>query len=323
MMDGAESAAADPAKPVGEPSPTLSVVIPIYNEEALLRDALVRLFETPAQVVREWIIVDDASTDRSPEIIRELASEYPIEVHTQPRNRGKGAAVIRGIAEATGDFVMIHDADFEYDPRDIPGLLEPLLDGVADVVYGSRFKKDVRQVHRTYHYFVNKYLTVISNLLSGIYLTDMETCYKVFRADLLKAMNLRSRRFELEVEVTAYLAKTHARMFELPIHYYPRTRLQGKKINWRDGFSALYHLVHFNLFVPYEKAFHDLPPRYLRDVQSTVLSEPSEPTEASPSGPRPLSKKHPQPEERPRPEEDPRPEEHPRLEKSDESQSSR
>jgi len=258
-------------------TPTLSVIIPIYNEEALLRDALLRLFESPAQVERQWIIVDDASTDGSPEIIRQLARQYPIDIHTQPRNSGKGAAVIRGIREATGDFVMIHDADFEYDPRDIPGLLEPLLTGAADVVYGSRFKKDVRQVHRTYHYFVNKLLTIISNLLSGIYLTDMETCYKIFRADLLKAMNLRSRRFEFEVEVTAYLAKTHARMFELPIHYYPRTRLQGKKIDWRDGLSALYHLVHFNLFVPYERAFRDLPPRYMRDVQSAVLSPPVEP----------------------------------------------
>jgi glycosyltransferase involved in cell wall biosynthesis len=305
-MSGEESERVEGTS-LGVAPAVLSVVVPIYNEEALLREALVRLFESPCSyngpgssnspgahngpgshngpggsnsprsVARQWIIVDDASTDRSPEIIRELAKLYPLEVFTQPSNTGKGAAVIRGIAEATGDFVMIHDADFEYDPRDIPGLLEPLLEGVADVVYGSRFKKDVRQVHRTYHYFVNKYLTIISNLLSGIYLTDMETCYKVFRTDLLKSMNLQSRRFELEVEVTAYLAKTHARMFELPIHYYPRTRLQGKKINWRDGFSALYHLIRFNLFTSFERAFDDLPQRYLRDVQSAVLDERADP----------------------------------------------
>ncbi len=254
-----------------EESPTLTLIIPIYNEEDLLRDALLRVFESPCSVAREWIIVDDASTDRSPGIIRELAKSYPITVVTLEKNSGKGAAVIRGLAQATGDFIMIHDADFEYDPRDIPGLLEPLLEDEADVVYGSRFKKDVRQIHRTYHYFVNHFLTIVSNLLSGIYLTDMETCYKLFRADLLKAMNLTSQRFEIEVEVTAYLAKTRARIFELPIHYYPRTRLQGKKINWRDGVAALYYLIRFNLVVPLEAAFKDLPPRYLRDAQSTVL----------------------------------------------------
>jgi len=251
----------------------LTLIVPIYNEEEILRDALVRLFKTPCSIPREWIVVDDASTDRSPEIIRQLADEYPLKVITQPRNRGKGASVIRGLEDATGDFIMIHDADFEYDPRDIPQLLEPLLEGAADVVYGSRFKKDVRQVHRTYHYFVNRFLTMLSNVLSGIYLTDMETCYKVFRADLLKAMNLRSRRFEFEVEVTAYVAKTHARIFELPIHYYPRTRLQGKKISWRDGFAALYYLFRFNWAVPLEDAYKEPPIRYLRDVQTVVRDE--------------------------------------------------
>jgi hypothetical protein len=141
--------------------------------------------------------------------------------------------------------------------------LQPLLDGKADVVYGSRFKHSAMQVHRTYHYFVNRFLTVMSNLLSGIYLTDMETCYKIFRADLLKPMNLTSNRFGIEVELTAYIGKIRARVFELPISYFPRTRLQGKKINWRDGVAALMHLVRFNLMISMEQAFTGLPEKYL------------------------------------------------------------
>ena len=246
----------------GEHGEKLSVIVPIYNEQDILRDVLLRLFCAPCPIEREWIIVDDASTDGSRGVLEELARTHPLRLVTQPVNRGKGASVIRGLREVTGDFVMIHDADFEYDPRDIPSLLQPLLDGAADVVYGSRFKHEVRQVHRTYHYFVNRVLTLLSNLCSGIYLTDMETCYKIFRSDLIRAMNLSSQRFGVEVELTAYLAKTRARVFELPIHYYPRTRLQGKKIDWRDGLAALLHLVRFNFLTSADGAFRDLPGRY-------------------------------------------------------------
>ena len=157
---------------------------------------------------------------------------------------------------------MIQDADFEYDPNDVPTLLKPLLDDQADVVYGSRFKQTSPQVHRTYHYFVNRILTALSNLFSGIYLTDMETCYKLFRADLIKSMNLTSRRFEIEVELTAYSAKTSARIFELPISYRPRTQLEGKKIGWRDGVYALYHLVRYNFFRSFKQSFKGLPEKY-------------------------------------------------------------
>ena len=157
---------------------------------------------------------------------------------------------------------MVQDADLEYDPDDVPTLLKPLLEDQADVVYGSRFKSNALQVHRTYHYFVNRFLTLLSNLFSGIYLTDMETCYKLFRADLIKSMDLTSRRFGIEVELTANIAKTSARIYELPISYHPRTRLQGKKINWRDGFAALYHLVHYNFFRSFDESFKDLPEKY-------------------------------------------------------------
>lgn len=234
----------------------LSVVVPVYNEARHLEAVVHGLMRSPCPLPREWLFVNDCSTDGSTDILTQLGVHYPdIRVIHQPRNMGKGAAAIRGFTEATGDIVMIQDADFEYDPHDVPALLAPILDGKADVVYGSRFKKSAPQIHRTYHYFVNRLLTILSNVLSGLYLTDMETCYKLFRAPLVKGMRLRSQRFGIEVELTAYVAKTRARMYELPISYFPRTQLQGKKINWRDGVAALWHLVRFNLLISQEQAF--------------------------------------------------------------------
>lgn len=248
---------------LGAPSKDrLSIIIPVFNESRYLSEVIPYLFSAPCPIEREFIIVDDKSADRSLDILKELQTKYSFRLFEQPTNQGKGAAVIRGIEAATGNLIMIQDADFEYDAHDVPSLLEPILQGRADVVYGSRFKKSAPQVHRTYHYFVNRFLTVMSNLLSGVYLTDMETCYKIFRADLLKSMRLTSRRFGIEVELTAYVAKTRARVFELPIHYYPRTRLQGKKINWKDGVAALGHLFRFNRGVKFEQAFSNLPDRY-------------------------------------------------------------
>ena len=251
--------------------PKLSLIVPVYNEESDLREIVQALMKSPCPIEREWIFVDDHSRDNSLKILHELSTENGFRVLAQETNQGKGAAVIRGFREATGDFIMIQDADFEYDPREIPKLLEPLLENKADVVYGSRFKHSTLQVHRTYNYFVNRLLTFFSNLLSGIYLTDMETCYKVFRADLLKAMNLKSARFGIEVELTAYVAMTRARVYEIPISYFPRTRLEGKKINWKDGVAALGHLIRFNWFTSFEEAFPQLPARYqpsLRKPQS-------------------------------------------------------
>ncbi len=245
-----------------ESSKKLSVIVPVYNEARQLAEVIDFLFTSPCPITREWIFVDDFSTDNSREILRKLQKKYSFRLIEQEKNAGKGAAVIRGIQEATGDLIMIQDADFEYDHYDVPFLLEPLLQNRADVVYGSRFKRNTPQVHRTYHFFVNRFLTALSNWLSGIYLTDMETCYKIFRADLLKSMKLKSNRFGIEVELTAYLAKTSARIFELPISYYPRTRLQGKKINWKDGVAALNHLIRFNLRTSFQDAFENLPTRY-------------------------------------------------------------
>jgi glycosyltransferase involved in cell wall biosynthesis len=249
--------------------PRLSLIIPVHNEAEHLPSVLPRIRDAACPIEREWIIVDDRSTDDSTRIIREWIAEHGHEeagmrLIVRPRDAagGKGIAITEGIAEATGDFIIVQDADMEYDPADIPRLLEPLLKDDADVVYGSRFRREGTQVHRTFHYLINRVLTALSNLASGIYLSDMETCYKVFRADLLQSMDLRSQRFGIEIELTANIAKVRARVVELPISYFPRTRMAGKKINWRDGVAALWHMVHYNQLTSAEKAFKELPDRY-------------------------------------------------------------
>lgn len=244
----------------------LSIIVPVFNEAPRITNVIRRFYATVLPVEVEWIFVDDCSTDGTTGILKELQRQYGFVLKCHQDNRGKGGAIISGIATAEGNLIVIQDADFEYDPGDIATLVEPLLHDHADVVFGSRFRRGSPQVHRTYHYFVNRVLTMLSNLLSGIYLTDMETCYKVFRADLLKSMKLSSRRFGFEIEVTAYLSKTRARIFELPVSYSPRTRLQGKKINWKDGVAALFHLLRFNLGTSLEEAFRELPARYLPDA---------------------------------------------------------
>lgn len=239
----------------------LSVIVAVFNEELRLRSFVEKLISSPCPIEREFIFIDDGSQDDTHSCLTQLSEEFPLQVIKQETNQGKGTAIRRGIEETSGDFIMIQDADFEYNPNDVPALLKPLLDDEADIVYGSRFKQNSPQVHRTYHYFVNRFLTVLSNLFSGIYLTDMETCYKLFRADLIKSMNLTSRRFEIEVELTAYIAKTSARIYELPISYRPRTQLEGKKIGWRDGLYALYHIVRCN-FRSFDQSFKELPEKY-------------------------------------------------------------
>jgi glycosyltransferase involved in cell wall biosynthesis len=244
----------------------LSVLVPVFNEAADVLDALGILLQAPCPIEREVIVIDDASTDGSRELLRVLAAEGSISLIERTQRGGKSVALVDGIAAAVGDYVIVHDADREYDPNDIPRLLAPLLADEADVVYGSRFRREGRRVHRTSHFLVNRLLTALSNGLSGIYLSDMETCYKLFRADLLKSMRLRARGFGFEVEATAYIAKTGARVFEMPISYYPRTRLAGKKIAWTDGLAALGYLLRFNLLVDLNGAFAELPAHYLPDA---------------------------------------------------------
>jgi glycosyltransferase involved in cell wall biosynthesis len=250
------------------------MLIPVYNEESHLAEVIPYIFNAPCPIEREFIIVDDKSSDASLEVLKSLQNQFSFKLIAQEKNSGKGSAIIRGLQEVTGNFVIIQDADFEYDPNDIPTLLEPLLQNKADVVYGSRFKKNAPQVHRTYHYFVNYILTTLSNLFSGVYLTDMETCYKVFKSELIKSMNLTSKRFGIEVELTAYLAKTTARIFELPISYFPRTRLQGKKINWKDGLAALYFIYFYNRKISLNKAFSSVPDVFHPEKKHSTSSKP-------------------------------------------------
>jgi glycosyltransferase involved in cell wall biosynthesis len=227
----------------------LSVVVPVYNEERLVRASVERLRSVPLRT--EVICVDDASTDGSREVLEALRREGLVDVLlAMPRNEGKGAAVKAGIQRATGDVVVIHDADLEYDPFDLPRLLEPIADGRADAVFGSRFTGSPRRVLYFWHRVGNGVLTLLSNMLTDLNLTDMETCYKMVRADLMKQLPLRSRRFGIEPELTALLAKARARVYEVPISYAGRTYAEGKKIGWRDGFAAFWHIVRANWFAP-------------------------------------------------------------------------
>lgn len=242
----------------------VSLIIPVYNEASHLADFLNQIDSLTLEVSTELVIVNDCSTDGSREIIDSFAFRSPVIKHHQSKNQGKGAAIQAGIALATGEIIGIQDADFEYDMRDIAALVKPLLEDRADAVFGSRFKKSADQVHRTYHYLVNRILTLLSNLCTGLYLTDMETCYKFFRRDLITNITLESRRFGFEPEVTAKIAHLKLRVFELPISYYPRNYLQGKKITWRDGVAALRHIFYYNFAVkPANYVKKTMPEKYL------------------------------------------------------------
>lgn len=224
----------------------LSVVMPVYNEAATLEEAIRRVRIVPLDM--ELVCVDDGSTDRSVAVLRALEAEEMVDVVlVHPRNRGKGAAVRTGIEAATGDVIVIQDADLEYDPFDLLRLLEPIADGRADAVFGSRFQGGPHRVLYFWHSLGNRGLTLLSNMFTDLNLTDMETCYKMVRADLLKSLPLRTDRFGIEPELTARLAQSRARIYELPISYDGRTYAEGKKIGWRDGVAALWHIVRANL----------------------------------------------------------------------------
>jgi glycosyltransferase involved in cell wall biosynthesis len=229
--------------------PLLSVIVPAYNEAETIEPVLRRLAQVPLRL--EVIAVDDASSDGTGAALDRLAAAGLVErVIHHPTNRGKGAAYRSGIAAATGDVIVAQDADLEYDPGELPTLLAPIRDGRADAVYGSRFQGGPHRVLFFWHSVGNRVLTLVSNMFTNVNLTDMETCYKLVRADLLKRLPLTAERFGIEVELTARLVQARARIWELPISYSGRTYAEGKKITWRDGFAALLHILRYNLFPP-------------------------------------------------------------------------
>jgi glycosyltransferase involved in cell wall biosynthesis len=232
----------------------LSVLIPVYNEERTLEEVVRRV--CAVQMPKEIILVDDGSNDQSRQILKKLQEDKDriqdplnqFRVFLQPFNQGKGAALKAGFSHVTGDVIIIQDADLEYDPKDYPGLLEPIQAGLADVVYGTRFYGGgAHRVLFFWHYVGNLALTLISNMLTNLNLSDMEVGYKVFRAEAVKGVNLKSNRFGFEPEITVKLAKKHCRFYEVPISYHGRTYEEGKKITWKDGVAALYYLIRFRL----------------------------------------------------------------------------
>jgi glycosyltransferase involved in cell wall biosynthesis len=247
----------------------LSVVMPVYNEAVTVAMAVGRVRSVPINL--ELIVVDDASSDGTQAILQALHDEGAIHtLVTHPENRGKGAAVRTGIERATGDLIVIQDADLEYDPHELPRLMEPILDGRADAVFGSRFTGSPRRVMYFWHRVGNGALTLLSNMFTNVNLSDMETCYKMAWTDLMKSLPLRTDRFGIEPELTARLAQAGARIYEVPISYSGRTYEEGKKIGWRDGVAALWHIVRANVFAPAVPRFDGAAYVRIRNAQGAI-----------------------------------------------------
>lgn len=224
----------------------LSVVIPVYNEKNTIIEVIEKVAATPFD--KEIIVVDDFSTDGTRDILDTLERD-DVQVFYHEVNQGKGAALRTGFSKVSGDIVIIQDADLEYTPDDYPALTKPIMEGKADVVYGSRFLGGACQrCHLFWHYVVNKGLTLFSNMLTNINLTDMETCYKVFKREVVEKLNIKSNRFGVEPEMTAKIAKMKCRIYEVPISYFGRDYAEGKKIGWKDGVQAIWCILKFNLF---------------------------------------------------------------------------
>ena len=250
--------------PTALDNPKVSIVIPVYNEKSTIDEILRRVLDTEFR--KEVIVVDDCSTDGTRQILENMAARQAnnepsapaqdgsdavelrdLRFFFQTPNQGKGAALRRGFAETTGEIVLVQDADLEYDPRDYSVLLEPIIDGRADVVYGSRFLGGPQRVHYFWHYVANRILTLLSDIFTNLKLTDVETCYKVFRKEVLKGIEIKSNRFGFEPEITAKIAKHDWRIYEVPITYAGRTYEEGKKITWKDGVQALWCIIRFRL----------------------------------------------------------------------------
>lgn len=245
-----------PAKPA---CTTVTIIIPVYNERRTALSLIQTVMAQPIALAREVVIVDDFSTDGTREMLQSLhlpsLCRYPndsVKLLFHSENRGKGAAVRTALEAASGELILMQDADFEYDPRDYPALLQPILEGHADAVFGNRFHDGAHRVPRFYRFVLNRLFSILCNMLTNLALKDVTACYKVFRRDQLLAANLHSDRFSFETEITVKLAKMGARIYEVPIVYHGRTYAEGKKISWSDGFAAAYHLFRYR-FWDYKK----------------------------------------------------------------------